>query len=473
MSNEMTITRDEAIKLVISELEGPLGLGELVERVLALWPSRAKNPASTIRSSLRQEHAGRRIIFLTDETVVPIGIAMQGVRFRIPLSRQEVNRGVLFVYPGFTCFLPQQTPPEQVKLLDASNNPLPIRIIEIKQTEKTIFGPNTYYQPAFELSKWYKGNRADRNDNILVTIEDWDARQFRLVYEPARERKRHQAEIERQNQELTNLLFDMLETAQDERIHGSQAVLTAYVRLSKPGGYPGDHWLDVIRQDGRMKWDGYEIRYADALSPFERMLREPDMPVVQEAPFSAEQARQVYCFKAAFLHNKSLWRRIEIQGEQTLYDFDRELRLAFQHDTFDHLSGFWKLVQRGKSRRFREVDLGTINPFEGGAANELALAGLGLEVGDQLKYVYDFGDWIEHRITLESITKPEEGVEYPRLTGQNKPRYQYCRHCQDQGRETIATWICLECSTWEDQALVCEECLETHHEEHYAEEMLY
>jgi len=33
---------------------------------------------------------------------------------------------------------------------------------------------------------------------------------------------------------------------------------------------------------------------------------------------------------------------------------------------------------------------------------------------DQLKYVFDFGDWIEHTLTLVAIHPAEQGVEYPR-----------------------------------------------------------
>ncbi len=92
----------------------------------------------------------------------------------------------------------------------------------------------------------------------------------------------------------------------------------------------------------------------------------------------------------------------------------------------------------------------------------------------QVKYVYDFGDWIEHRITLESIVEPQPGVDYPRLTGQNRPRYRYCRHCKDQGRKTVATWICIECSNMEQaEVLVCEDCADSRHMEHYMDEILY
>ena len=138
------------------------------------------------------------------------------------------------------------------------------------------------------------------------------------------------------------------------------------------------------------------------------------------------------------------------------------------------MGGFWKLVQRGKGRRYREVDVGAVNPLGEGDGSEVAVAGLGLEPGEALKYVYDFGDWIEHRLTLQEIVEPDEDAVYPHIVDQNKPRYEYCESCKAEGRETVATWICLECSNAEQRdVLVCEDCLMKEHGEHYAEEILY
>ncbi len=271
------------------------------------------------------------------------------------------------------------------------------------------------------------------------------------------------------------LLFEMLEAARHEQVWGSEAVLTAYAHLSDPTGYPGDHWLEVLDKDARMRWDGSSIRYADWFSPLEQIAMDVSgTPQIQGDSFPSEQADQVYRFKAALKHRKGLWRRIDIQGKQTLSEFDQELRDAFQHDTFDHMSGFWKQVRRGKSRRFRVVDLGSINPFGEGEAADLTIAGLSLEPGHKLKYVYDFGDWVEHQITLEEIIEPEESVKYPRLVDQNKPRHRYCQSCEEEGRKTVATWICIECSNVEQEAvLVCEDCLDIHHIDHYSDEALY
>jgi hypothetical protein len=102
------------------------------------------------------------------------------------------------------------------------------------------------------------------------------------------------------------------------------------------------------------------------------------------------------------------------------------------------------------------------------------IAGLELKLGDELKYVYDFGDWIEHRITLEEIVEPEKRVEYPRIIARNEPQYKDCQTCRDEGRRSRATWICIECSNVRQrEVLVCEDCLLRDHEDHYAERILY
>ncbi|MEM7344703.1 MAG: hypothetical protein AAF485_10700, partial [Chloroflexota bacterium] len=188
---------------------------------------------------------------------------------------------------------------------------------------------------------------------------------------------------------------------------------------------------------------------------------------------SKKEVQQTYRFKVALFYRKGLWRRIEVQGGQTLGEFDQILREAFAHD-WDHMSGFWNLIRRGNSRRFREVDLGSINPFGEGDAADVVIAGLGLEPGNELKYVYDFGDWVEHRITLEEIVESTPTVTYPRITAQNKPRYHYCPYCKEKGKKTKAIYVCIECSNREETDIVaCEDCTDKYHEDHYNEEILY
>jgi hypothetical protein len=472
MVKERSITLREAVGEIGAQLDGPIAVDEFVQRVLAIWPSRTKKPGASIRNHLRWKEVGKTLVFLDRQTIVPLRVAMKGVRFRIPLSRQEVKRGVLIIDPAFCTFLRREIPHQDARLLDASGRPLPTLVVTLKQKVETILEPFTREIPAFDLGDWFRAQRVQRNDSLLITIEDWQAGCFRLDHEPTRRRRRQ--EIERRNEELADIIFEMLEASRYEYVFGDAAVTTAYARMSDPRGYPGDHWAEVVARDPRMTWDGFAIHYSDYRSPFERLLFGEEEKPFPEKPLSPAQAQKVYRFKAAFKHRPGLWRRIEIQGGQTLAEFDCILREAFQHDPSDHLSGFWKRTRRGRGKRFREVDLGDINPFGEGSGADLRVAGLGLSPGDQLKYVYDFGDWVEHLITLEEIVEPEEGAEYPRIIARNRPRRRYCVECKAEGRKTVATWICIDCSNAQQrEVLLCEECLETRHEDHYADELVY
>ncbi len=37
-----------------------------------------------------------------------------------------------------------------------------------------------------------------------------------------------------------------------------------------------------------------------------------------------------------------------------------------------------------------------------------------MQVGDWLKYVYDFGDWIEHEIIVENVESPQDSTSESR-----------------------------------------------------------
>jgi len=195
-----------------------------------------------------------------------------------------------------------------------------------------------------------------------------------------------------------------------------------------------------------------------------------NMPNKKDNPVRGK--KQLYRFKATFPRRQSIWCRIDILGKQTLADFDTILREAFSHDTSDHLSGFWKLTKQGN--KYHETELGDVSPHGGGHGADQTIADLKLKAGSLLKYVYDFGDWIEHRITLEKIIAPEPNVDYPLITARNKPRYRYCQTCKAEGRKNVATWWCVDCSNeGRKRVILCEDCLEAEHDDHYTEEMQY
>jgi hypothetical protein len=485
-SNEKTPTYEEIIAELMRSTPGPISAREVAEKLLAARPSQAKNPLRAMRQHLRQSN-GRSLVFLDADTILPLRLVFQGARFRLPLDRAMVNKGMVNIGNSLPSYLPRQFPLEQVRFVETDGKPIPYQIKSVSKQVDTLFGQRALTTLYANLSAWFRAQKVYAKDHLLVTIRDWEQGVLQLEREPFG--KRDPNRLAQRNRLLADLFFEILENAVDEDIYVHVAVPTVYARMPDKNGYPPKHWAVVLEEDGRMTTDGWRIHYSDSgFSPLERMAREiagqPLRPAAQRV--SREQGERVYRFKAALDYRPSVWREIELLGKYSLADLDIALRKAFDHEVFDHMGGFWKLIPRGarakpgaakrgatRQPRYREVELGDVEPMGGGEGADTKIAGLGLAVGDRLKYVYDFGDWIEHHLTLEAIEKPQAGVKYPREVDRNPPEYVYCVECQKKGRQQVAKWICLECTTGPDQEIVlCDKCTDRH-KEHYVEEILY
>ena len=178
---------------------------------------------------------------------------------------------------------------------------------------------------------------------------------------------------------------------------------------------------------------------------------------------------KIFTFKVAFIGRRGVWRRIEIRSDQDLADLDRAIRLAFNHDTDDHLSEFYT------GKKWKGTGLGLINPLGKGEGAKIKVSSLSSFLGRDLGYVYDFGSETHHKVTLEKIWEtPDPDAHYPLVVDQNKPRYYHCVECADSGRTNTATWICIHCSEEKGMAIyLCEECAEDNHDDHYTEEIVY
>jgi hypothetical protein len=469
-------TYAEIIGDILHPFSDPIPIDDLIDQVQAIRPSKAKKPRQAIRSKIREEE-GRLLVCPEASLVMPLRLAFQGARFRKSLDREMIKTGLLDVEIIFHSYLPLNFPLEGLQFIDLAGHPIPFQLKQEPQQIETIFGLQEKIISQLDIKRWFHSQKMYHKDHILVTCQDWEKGLFRLERESASARNKEL--VEARNRQLADIFFNLLEEATSEKLYERAAVPTAYALLPDKDGYPPDHWMIVIDEDARMTYDGWQIGYSDGiLSPIEIILRQTSGKRVSAPPqaFSRVEGQQVYRFNAAFKHDAKIWREIEIQGKQTLFELDRALRSAFEHDFFDHLSGFWKLVQRGgsKRKRYREVDLGSLNPYDGGEGADTQIAGLGLQVGDRLKYVYDFGDWVEHILTLRAINNPEKGEEYPREVSRNKPRFLNCVSCQEKEKDSIARWICLTCSNIEQTEIVlCEDCADQHDEDHYLDEILY
>jgi hypothetical protein len=466
----------EIIREVLTSVNGPIAIEDFAARILQARPSNAKNSHLAALKKIREEQ-GHQLVYLDFEHVLPLRLAYKDARYRIRLTRENFDQSALSMDDCFQHYLPPNFRVDDIFLMDSQGNPILFKVIKAPHTitfssEKKV----EYQNPVIVLKEWFHSQKMYIKDHILVTVKDWEKGIFQIERERFGEQR--QDLLAERNRYFADEFFKMLESAKYEEVHVLLVLPTIYARMPDKAGYPPDHWMEIVDNDPRMVTDGWSIRYPDSgFTQLERLFADAtgQSLIPKGYEFSKEEAKYIYRFRALLKPKPTIWREIEIQGRQTLEDLDHILRIAFNHDTSDHLSGFWKKVIRTGSskKRFREVDIGRVNPFESEEGSDTAIAALKLAIGDQIKYVYDFGDWIEHTLELKSIQEMEKGTRYPRETARNKPKYEYCTECMKKGKETVAAWICYTCSNEEQKdILLCEDCLERH-EEHYADELLY
>lgn len=108
----------------------------------------------------------------------------------------------------------------------------------------------------------------------------------------------------------------------------------------------------------------------------------------------------LYVFRAALVGFRGVSRRLAVRGDRSLADLHRLLRTAFGWDD-DHLYAFWP------TGRFWDREPGAAfgRPGfcheSGGRSARIRLDRLGLETGQTVAYVFDFGD--EWRVRLKLI----------------------------------------------------------------------
>ena len=110
----------------------------------------------------------------------------------------------------------------------------------------------------------------------------------------------------------------------------------------------------------------------------------------------------VYIFRATLVGVRSVSRKLAVRGDRTLEDLHGLLQIAYDWDD-DHLYAFWS------SGKFwdRQPGAGFGRPGfcrdSGDRSARIRLDRLGLEVGQTLAYVFDFGDEWRVRLRLGDI----------------------------------------------------------------------
>ncbi|MGW2354364.1 plasmid pRiA4b ORF-3 family protein [Actinacidiphila glaucinigra] len=120
-------------------------------------------------------------------------------------------------------------------------------------------------------------------------------------------------------------------------------------------------------------------------------------------------SKTVHKIKIALRESRPpIWRRLEVPSAITLRELHDVIQAAFGWENY-HMWAF----ESGRDRYgVADRDLGIRS------ATSKRLDQVAAQIGDRLRYTYDFGDDWEHDILTEDVTEPEPDTAYPRcLTG--------------------------------------------------------
>ena len=153
---------------LLRDVTEPMPLSELVDRVLQRYESKAKNPRSSVRAKIAEE-SGHSLVFTDRAHVLPIGIAMRGVRFRIPLSQFEIDEGG-FVMGYLSYYVPSGRSPleNRIKLLDAQGRPIQTRKNVYVKTDDDAPDEYTDIRELLNVKDWLHAKGARAGDYCFV-----------------------------------------------------------------------------------------------------------------------------------------------------------------------------------------------------------------------------------------------------------------------------------------------------------------
>ncbi len=127
---EKTLTYKMVITEIMNMAAGPMLAQELAAQMLSAGPSSARNPQQAMRQHIREAN-GRQLVFLDANTVLPLRLAFQGARFRIPLERESFDRSLLPMRNILSSYLPQGFTVDCLQFVDASGSAIPAQIKKI------------------------------------------------------------------------------------------------------------------------------------------------------------------------------------------------------------------------------------------------------------------------------------------------------------------------------------------------------
>jgi hypothetical protein len=233
---------------------------EVLDRVLERRPSQAKDPYASIRNILRYEAFESGWVRLGGGRLLPRRVALQGLRFRVIPTDDEIAGDLL----ARTWLVPFVSPRlQKIQLQSAAGQPLPAKRATLPAGgNQLVFSGGE----ALTLGNWYSQTSFDSGDSILVTVMQAEPLTLRLEREPAAEFR--SAEVAAQETELIDEIAAQVARNRSNMLFSEDLVLPIYARSAWRTGYPGRPWQRLVEADRR-------LRLLDGIYISDRSFRRP------------------------------------------------------------------------------------------------------------------------------------------------------------------------------------------------------
>ncbi|PDW04862.1 hypothetical protein [Candidatus Viridilinea mediisalina] len=228
------------LRQLAGEYHGPVEERRVLERVLEQRPSNAKNPFATIRERLRWDGLALGWLRLGRGQLMPLHIALHGLRFRCLPRDEDLGNGML----PLAHLLPFcGTRGMNFTLQDAWGRPL--EFISLKPDE-----PHMNGMPAFAMNQWYSKVGFRSGDSIIVTVTRSDP----LVLTMTRERREDfsASAVAKQDAELLEAILQRTQRTQSTLAPCDEIVLPIFATAPWRSAYPGTPWQHLVLRDERL-----------------------------------------------------------------------------------------------------------------------------------------------------------------------------------------------------------------------------
>lgn len=229
------------LRLLAAEYDGPVEERRVLERVLERRPSSAKNPYATIRERLRWDGLTLGWLRLNRRQLMPLRIALQGLRFRCLPRARDIEAGLLPLahlqpFAGLRG--------TDMTLRDTDHTPM--TLIEPEEDER-----GGLSMPSFDLRAWYTRQHFVPGDSIIVTTVSAEPLVLQIERESGADFR--PGLVSAQDAELLDAIVERVARSNVALLPCDEVVLPIFAAAHWRTGYPGSPWQLLVTRDGRLQ----------------------------------------------------------------------------------------------------------------------------------------------------------------------------------------------------------------------------